>query len=578
MTTTEQVAKETVMKSAEPRQHMSLLTFLVGSACIFELFYLLIVAVSPFPGLHLSSTPLGEQWDWTFAPAAALRWLLNPLFNITSRREHISAILLGITLAGIMGTYAYVIARLCKKQETSTATRYLLYFLLGSTLIFGLTLLFQPLLFSDDVFTYIFSGRLLAVYGADPLNTAPIQYMADPYLKWVLSGRASPNISGPLWLLMAAFLASVSNQPVVTLLLFKGTALAAHLVNIVLVWCILGRIAPARRFLGTMLYAWNPLVVIELAGSGHNEGILLFLLFLATLLYTQYLTLHTSSATTYPVAFWRTPLVLQIGAFFIFGLAISANLIALLLAPLLIWFDLRTESKVRNVLWGISWRVVTILIPALLISLPFWRGATTFFAVTSAIDMEHFVYSPISLLTSPLHTLFELAAFLMKFPLFEQPAAAADVTLRASATFIFVLIYIHLFGQVRHAPVTLSESRKRLNTDQDSILPGFDILLSSWGIAIFWYMVLVSGWFWPWYLLWMLWVIILQRLGPFTSAMLVLSGTALFIYPFVGFSRGPMTTNQAALIFGVPLVYLIIGIWARKRRIERTTQTYGRRS
>jgi hypothetical protein len=100
------------------------------------------------------------------------------------------------------------------------------------------------------------------------------------------------------------------------------------------------------------------------------------------------------------------------------------------------------------------------------------------------------------------------------------------------------------------------------------LIPGLDTLLKCWGIAIFCYMVLVSGWFWPWYLFWMLWVVVLQRLSIFTSAMLVLSGTALFIYPFVGFSTGPMATHQAALIFGIPLLYLIVG-WTIHRRVYR---------
>src|SRR5262249_43147249 len=142
-------------------------------------------------------------------------------------------------------------------------------------------------LFSDDVFTYIFSGRILTVYSADPLNTAPIQFLHDPYLQWVVSGRNTPNIYGPLWLCIASLLVSISlnSSPVATLLLFKGIALLSHLVNCLLVWAILGKIAPGRRVLGTLLYAWNPLAIIELTGSGHNDGLLLGILLLATWLY-----------------------------------------------------------------------------------------------------------------------------------------------------------------------------------------------------------------------------------------------------------------------------------------------------
>jgi len=410
----------------------------------------------------------------------------------------------------------------------------------------------------------------------------------------------------------------------VTLLIFKGVALLAHLANCVLIWKITGLIAPRRRLLCTMLYAWNPLAVIELAGSGHNEGMLIFLLLLAILLYVQATTSqgdhrtgddraddHTTgdhkgaplqwttrwlpriivgatlvvarSVVTRPVVALvrsRPGLlrnVLRCCVLLLLGLAVSTNLIALLFIPLAVWFDVRTEPDTQRARWKVGWRLAFVLIVAFCILLPFWRGASTFLAITSAMDMAHFVHAPISLLAGPLHTIFSIVAHTLRFPLVVQPSLAADVTLRASATFIFALIYLYLFRAVRHAPATRAEALARPDGDRDMHIPGFDILLGSMGICAFWYMVLVSGWFWPWYLLWMLWIIVLQRLTIFTSAMLVLSGTALLIYPFVGFSSEPMATYQAALIFGLPLVYLALA-WNHRRHVERTTHAYERRS
>jgi hypothetical protein len=565
LTTTKLAGAKTLTTPCKQQRTPSLL-FFVGCICCFELFYLLLFALSPFPGLHLSSTPIGEAWPWTFWPAQVLTGIVSPLMNVSSHHERLSPILLGVTLIGLLGIYALAIIMLCGRYNTERVnTRFYLFLLLTGTLIFCITLLFQPLLLSDDVFSYIFSGRILAVYGADPLNTAPIQFPFDPYLRWVLSGRASPNIFGPLWLCIATLLAAISSKPVITLLLFKGLAILSHLLNSLLIWGILSRIAPRRRLLGTLLYSWNPLAVIELAGSSHNEGVLLTLLLSATLLYVCQLPGPEHKKPGGLSLF--SPLLLKCCSFIIFGLAIGMNLITLLIAPLLLWFDVRSEQNMSSALWKIGGFTLLMLIPALAVSLPFWRGASTFLAITSAIDMQHFVYSPISLLANPLHRLFGFVASTLGFPLFEQPAVAADVTLRASATFIFVLIYVHLFGQVRNAPVTLTEAANRLYNDKDMIVPGLDTLLGCWGIAIFCYMVLVSGWFWPWYLLWLLWVVVVQRLNIFTSAMLVLSGTALFIYPFIGFSTGPMATHQAALIFGIPLLYLIAG-WIRQHSVD----------
>lgn len=564
--TTPELANITTL-AASSRQQRRLAFFFLCCIGSFELFYLLLFALAPFPGLHLSSTPIGEAWPWTFWPAQVLTSIISPLMNVSSRHEWLSSVLLGMALIGLMSTYTLAILGFYRRDPDQLVNIHLcLLLLLAGTLIFCITLLFQPLLLSDDVFSYIFSGRILAVYGADPLNTAPIQFPFDPYLKWVLSGRASPNIFGPFWLCLATLLAAISNKPVITLLLFKGVAILSHLLNCLLIWGILSRIAPRRRLLGTLLYAWNPLAIIELAGSGHCEGVLLTLLLLATLLYVYQLPVaEHKNANRLPLF---PPVLLKGCAFLIFGLAIGMNFVTLLIVPLLLWFDARVEKNLSRRLWKISGFALLVLIPALAISLPFWRGASTFFAVTSAIDMQHFVYSPISLLAVPLHRLFGFVASTIGFPLFEQPAVAADVTLRASASFIFVLIYVHLFSQVHFAPGTANEAYKRSQSDDDMLMPGLDTLLRCWGIAIFCYMVLVSGWFWPWYLLWLLWVVVVQRLSIFTSAMLVLSGTALFIYPFVGFSTGPMVTYQAALIFGIPLLYLVTG-WSRHRWVKR---------
>jgi hypothetical protein len=225
-------------------------------------------------------------------------------------------------------------------------------------------------------------------------------------------------------------------------------------------------------------------------------------------------------------------------------------------------------------LLGIGIRTLLMLIPALLFFLPLWGGAPTFLALTSASDLEHFVHAPVGLISDPLQAFFKLSAQTLHIGAPVAPDVAADVALRASTIFIFILIYLHLFKALRPA----SEKEPKYTRPLPSIPePTIDTLLNCWGVAIFWYMVLVSGWFWPWYFLWLLWIITLQRLTVFTSAMLLLSGTALFIYPFIGFSKLPLETYQTAIIFGIPLCYLIgVNLW-HSHWAERIKKVYGRR-
>jgi hypothetical protein len=537
---------------AEKRTHHHMRGWLFY-LCVFELGYLLLFAFSSFPGLHLYTTPIALAWSWTLLPAHALLPLFGSLISLPANREWFSPLLLGITLFILTGIYACAIVSTLRLKdddgsELEQSKRRYLVLLLGGAFLFSLTLLLQPKLFSDDIFTSIFSGRILTIYHADPLNTAPMQFPSDPYLNWVVAGRNTPNIFGPLWLCLASVLVSLGRGAVETLLLFKGIAMLSHLLNCVLVWSILGKIAPSRRVQGTLLYAWNPLALIELAGSGHGEGVLMFLLLCAT-----WLSLRK--------ALWS-----QGATLIMFGLAISTNLITLLLVPLYIWFGVRTERYVSHAFWSFCWHALLVLIPALLIWLPFWRGAATFFAVTSAIDMEHFVHSPVGMLVGPIRALFQFVANWLHLPSFLHPITSADITLRASATFIFALTYMDLFGQVRRAPQTVGGMRYRAGADVQMTVPGFDVLLNSWGMTIFWYLVLVSGWFWPWYMLWMLWGVVLRRFDAFTSAVLLLSATALFLYPLLGVPRIP--SYQSALIFGIPLVYLFL-VRRREKQQER---------
>lgn len=529
---------ETGSSTPPARVLPSLLTILL-TAGLLEVLYLLLVALSPLPGLHLSKTPLIQAWPWTLLPSQ----VLFPIAGTTMPQVVGLLVLLSLTLAALMGTYALLAWR-TSKVTAIISSRWLLLILAGA-LLFGLTLLFQPALFSDDVFTYIFSGRILSIYHADPLNTAPIQFPADPYLQWMISGRQDANIYGPLWLLIASLLSSISTSPVITLLLYKGLALLSHLVNCVLIWAILTKIAPRRRLLGTLLYAWNPLALIELAGNGHSEGLLSALLLLAVLVYVEDYNRGKGR--------WH-----ELIALLLFGLAMSINLVVLLIAPLFIWFRLRDKTNIPRVLWGICWRALACLGLVIPIYLPFWRGASTFFAIISVIDMQHFMHSPIGLLTDPVRWAFGLVDQWAHFPPVMQPTIAADMALRFSAIFIFALIYIQLFGNVRRAPASVPDSLQAPSSDQEMLLPGFDVLTDCWASAVFWYLVLIMGWFWPWYVLWALWIVGLRRPNGHTFAVLLLSGTALLIYPLLAFPGSPFATYQSLLIFGVPLVFLFM--------------------
>lgn len=148
--------------------------------------------------------------------------------------------------------------------------------------LFGAILLFSPSAASHDPIAYGTSGRLLTIYHANPFFVLPSAYPFDPLLaanEWPHSATAY----GPLWNVLSAVLAPlVGDDPLRSNLVYRVVAYLFQLANIALLIALVRQL-PARQRAwqerGLLLYAWNPLVVIEVAG-GHNDVAMLTCLLL----------------------------------------------------------------------------------------------------------------------------------------------------------------------------------------------------------------------------------------------------------------------------------------------------------
>ncbi len=350
--------------------------------------------------------------------------------------------------------------------------------------------------------------------------------------------------------------------------LYKGLALFFHLANCLLIWTILSKFAPARRLGGTLLYAWNPLVQLELAGYGYNDGLLIFFLLVTTLLIIQ--------SKSYLFDFC--------GIVFL-GCAMSMNGIALLFAPMMIYFSmLRTTKQTANetqipggeqgtpiplsfrslrgkylqVIWECIWKTLVAVITASVLYFLLWQRISTFTSIFSPFDMQYLIHSPLSILVIPVQL---LNSFLFRilyppatFPTnYLQAIPIANMAVQASAIFIFVLLYLYLFRRVRSV----------------------DLLLTSLCLVMLGFLILLAGQFWPWYIVWALWIIALRRFDTLTISVLLLSCTALLTYPLLYVNNVPIVIYQPLLIFGIPLIYLITRLI---RSNERMNVFYDRRS
>jgi hypothetical protein len=170
----------------------------------------------------------------------------------------------------LYGLCALYLLRQPAQSPTHRPTRLLMCL---AALLAGCIFVFTPAMLSHDIFVYAGLSRLLATYHANPYFVPLSKFPSDPFtpLNYYATSVAA---YGPLWLLVCGFWGLVlAPLPVVYVLAFRVFALAAHLVNTWLVSKTLREAGQSERVitLGTLLYALNPLVLLESSLGGHND-------------------------------------------------------------------------------------------------------------------------------------------------------------------------------------------------------------------------------------------------------------------------------------------------------------------
>jgi hypothetical protein len=148
--------------------------------------------------------------------------------------------------------------------------------------MFGVILLFLHPFGAADLFDNIMHGRILGVYGANPFDQVAADFKSDPFYPYV-AWRHYPSAYGPGWELIAAATSRLAGNGIVAnVLAFKLVGGLFLMGCIGLVAALLQRRAPQRALGGTLLIAWNPVILYETLGQGHNDVAMVFWILLAT--------------------------------------------------------------------------------------------------------------------------------------------------------------------------------------------------------------------------------------------------------------------------------------------------------
>jgi alpha-1,6-mannosyltransferase len=371
----------------------------------------------------------------------------------------------------------------------------------------------NPDLFSNDVYSYIFYGRMYLVHGLNPYVVLPGDAPRDPYISWV-DWRNLLSPYGPIWTSWSVLLDKVVPGGLgVHVFAYKLTGGLMHVANTALVGAVVRKLSPRNAALGMAAYGWNPLPLTEFAGNAHNDSLMLLWVLGALVAY-----------------YYRRPVV---GAALL-GLAIATKFTAMLFVPFYLVALLRGQGSLGQRLRRIT--VVCGLIVAVWVVswAPYmgdggWRRMYAL-PPQSAWYLNSLPAVLYSALRGIIVSLWRLA-----------PVHAGDIAdglVRALSTGLILVVALQLGRRLRD------------RTD----------LVDMWFWLLFAYLFFVGPYFWPWYAtsLVMLAAISRQRYVLLVTTMLSLN--AMVVYScsncrtyFRGVSDSAMT---GLVIFVLPLLTL----------------------
>jgi alpha-1,6-mannosyltransferase len=379
---------------------------------------------------------------------------------------------------------------------------------LAGAAIFGATMLASFPGGALDIFHNIMDGRLTWLYHYNPLVVPPSAAYRDPLLSYLHYWADTRAAYGPLWFLVTlpAYLLG-GNSLDRNIVAYKALPFAFELVSLLFIALIMRRIDPRRTAAAIVCFGWNPLVLWEIAGNGHNDIVMMCFVLAAILLLL---------GEHWPYAF---PVL---------ALSILVKFASLVLLPVFVlWVLIRYRA--RAVVPLISGLVGALLV-ALAVYSPFWAGAKT--AEQLAVQQQHgIIFSPASALIGQWGE--------------DLPNAPRAVAVKVALTAIFAVLYGVALLRLRASPFTLLRASVEI---------------------MFLLLVLMTWWFWPWYVVWGL---ALACLLPGTAHMrlfVIFSATAMLLYISSPWrqqlwnftSPYPLALGTALLIFLPPVLYACV--------------------
>lgn len=132
-----------------------------------------------------------------------------------------------------------------------------------------------PAMLSYDIFNYMATAKVAFLYKENPYIIMPIELIGDPLLLFMHAAN-KVALYGPIWILFTGlpYIVSFGNF-LVFLFSLKMFVCIFYIASVYLIWKL------SDNLLSVVFFALNPLVIIEILISGHNDIVMMFLALLA---------------------------------------------------------------------------------------------------------------------------------------------------------------------------------------------------------------------------------------------------------------------------------------------------------
>jgi hypothetical protein len=395
--------------------------------------------------------------------------------------------------------------------------------ILVPVVLFSVPLFVLPGMFSGDIYLYMFYGRIIAHYGENPILVAPNHFAGDPHLAWVYWTWLR-SAYGPVWLLFSGGLSALAGDALwANLFTYKAGVLVVHLLTTVALWKLLRDARPEVATWGAVFYGWNPLVLFETVGSGHNDVMVGLFAVLALLAVAR--------------KRWLVGVCLLVAAAMV-------KLMALLLLPVLIVVWLREVPGTRRRLRAGASVLAAAALSALLLYAPLWGGAALLENVRDNPAAREYQNS-----------LWELLILKVARPGFDPMYAIFSPDLDRLRNLAFLGVYAFLLFR-------LWRGREMLDT-------------MTW---VWFAYFLFAAWIWPWYFVQL--IPIAAARGPGRAAAvaagLTLGGMLFWLgWPEPALPAAPWFFNYRSVLLFAPAI--LLAVWPARGLLGRIQREQVRR-